>query len=413
MLSELLRATEPVFSIALQHLERSTGNPSADIRLQSEIIGKVHEKAKQLIPNAKTLSAEELYAGLVQKVREHDETLVRAIGGYDAGETKDVQARVLKAIQKLDIDYGCLALKSTSVKQMLKSKPPKQTMKLLGYKSLDSMVKREHLARIYYVMRLVESQPWLKAYYAQYKTLTALDFEPAVIEVVTIDTPKWRDISQKLVLRHLHNVGHINELGAIVVLPMPVERMRGLAITLMPLILHYIAEIRMYSAYFKLHQMKPDFGKVLVQALTHDDLPAATVANHDIHWRILHRYYGTKVSHPAILEPHVQPEDLAWRHAGRVLAHFVPDLLFWHDLDYVGLNASDGPVSFNLMDVAINYTNKLSYDQRVSYHMRDALWNEILMRYVGQDNFKEAVLQQLDNLALSDSLGSGILVGEV
>ena len=48
MLSELLGATEPMFSIALKQLEQSSGNPSVDVRITAEIIGKIQIKTQEL-----------------------------------------------------------------------------------------------------------------------------------------------------------------------------------------------------------------------------------------------------------------------------------------------------------------------------------------------------------------------------
>ncbi len=48
ILSELLGATEPMFSLALKQLEAESGNPSADIRLTAEITGKLRLKTQEL-----------------------------------------------------------------------------------------------------------------------------------------------------------------------------------------------------------------------------------------------------------------------------------------------------------------------------------------------------------------------------
>jgi len=118
-----------------------------------------------------------------------------------------------------------------------------------------------------------------------------------------------------------------------------------------------------------------------------------------VHWRIVHRYYGTAEAfkHPEIFEPHVQPEDLAYRKAEAFLYRLEPALHFWHDTDYVGLPEADGSISFSLTDMAMNLVNGLPYENRASYHMRDALWNEVYSRYIGQQAFEKQVLRQLDD----------------
>ena len=55
------------------------------------------------------------------------------------------------------------------------------------------------------------------------------------------------------------------------------------------------------------------------------------------------------------------------------------------------------PVVLNMYDVAASYVTKASFASRTIYHFRDALWNEIFVRYMGQKNLEQQVLAQLDN----------------
>jgi hypothetical protein len=126
----------------------------------------------------------------------------------------------------------------------------------------------------------------------------------------------------------------------------------------------------------------------------------ARLAGQPIHWRVVHRYYGTQHQdeHPEIFQPHVQPEDMAYRKAEHTLFRLEPALHFWQDTDYVALPQAEGEaVSFNLMDVAVNLVNRLPYEHRVAYHNREAIWNELHSRYLGQRALERHLLQQLDD----------------
>lgn len=48
LISELLGATEPMFSIAVKQLEQVSGKPGVDVRLTAEIIGLVQLKTREL-----------------------------------------------------------------------------------------------------------------------------------------------------------------------------------------------------------------------------------------------------------------------------------------------------------------------------------------------------------------------------
>lgn len=176
-------------------------------------------------------------------------------------------------------------------------------------------------------------------------------------------------------------------------------QLRGITIFALPLLFHYLNEIRLYSAFFKLQQVKPDFGKILVETLIADPPKGAIMAGQDIHWRVIQRYFGKleHEKHPEIFEPHVQPEDLHWRRAEEMLYQLAPELEFWKDLDYVAVMYNKRPLTFNILDVAASYVNKLPYKDRAIYHFRESLWTEIFVRYMGQKTLEEQVLKQLNN----------------
>ena len=74
-----------------------------------------------------------------------------------------------------------------------------------------------------------------------------------------------------------------------------------------------------------------------------------------------------------------------------------PELEFWRDLDYVGIMHGKRPLTLSLLDTAASYVNRLSYADRAIYHFREALWNELFVRYMGEANLANSVLKQLDN----------------
>jgi hypothetical protein len=177
------------------------------------------------------------------------------------------------------------------------------------------------------------------------------------------------------------------------------------------LVLHWMNEIRSHSTYYKFHHMQPNFGKLLSKSLTEQSGDHARLAGQPIHWRVIHRYYGhvNRLQHPEIFMPHIQPEDLAYRKAESMLYRLEPALHFWHDLDYVGLPQADGqPLSFNLLDNAINLLNGLDYEHRVSYHLRDAIWNEVYARYLGQPALERDILKQLDDRFVAPTAAAAV-----
>lgn len=401
ILSDLLAAKEPMFSMSLKNLELASGDPSADVRLTAEIVGSVRLKTVELGLDPNDTTPKELHSALMAKVKEHNHLLVKRIGGNDESTPDELMPLMKRAWEKFDTPKDCWVLKKTVAKEMLKKTPPKAIMKHLGYRSIDSMLKHENLGEIYGALRFAETPDWLNEFNEQYKSLKPSDFVTRQIEIVEMPMDRWGDLAAPFIHKKRHNITHLKELGVILMLPVNREaNLRGIAIFTLPLLFHYLQEIRLYSTFFKLQQVKPNFGKIVVETLVADPSSAAVMAGNKIHWRVIQRYFGKldEKKYPKIFEPHIQPEDLHWRRASELLQELEPQLKFWRDLDYVGVMDRDGrPVVLNMYDVAATYVTKAPYADRTIYHFRDSLWNEIFVRYMGQKNLEEQVLNQLDN----------------
>ncbi|OYW84956.1 Rossman fold protein, TIGR00730 family, partial [Candidatus Saccharibacteria bacterium 32-49-10] len=240
----------------------------------------------------------------------------------------------------------------------------------------------------------------LNEYNELFKTVTPDDYEHRDIRIIQMDHEKYVDLAAHFVQKKLHNVTHTKELGTIVVVPMHARKMRGLALKTLPLLFHYMNEVKLYSTFFKLKSKQPHFGKTVMETLIADPGTGSQMAGKRIHWRVIQRYLGRHKEDSidsVAFEPHVQPEDLHWRRAEDLLFQLDPELEFWKDRDYVALNYDGFPVAFNLFDVSFAYSNKESYTGRYAYHFRESLWNEIFVRYMGFKNLANQVLEQLDN----------------
>lgn len=399
LLSKLLAAEEPLFSLAVKQLEQTAGRPGQDVRLISEIIMKTHQVTRALGLDVQDTTGKELYRALINKMRIHDEHLARHIGGSDAADVSQLLPLLKRTVERVDVPRSAWVLKRSVAKKLLHENPPTKIMKHLGYVSAESMTKRENLAEIYGALRFVETSTWLKRFNKSYKQLTPMDFETRDIETVILDKERWGDLAEEYVRYRRHNITHLKELGVIVVLPLKFDRLPGITVTALSNMLHYMNEIRLYSAFFKLQQVKPGFGKIVAETLNADTHGTAIMSGARVHWRVVQHYYGQDEvdRHPEVFEPHIQPEDLHWRRTEEQLHRIDPELSFWKGLDYVGVMTSDGrAISLNFMDVAMNYTTQADYEHQVGLHLRGSLWNELFMRYMGHHVLEQQVLRQLD-----------------
>ncbi len=398
LLNRLLIAREPLFDLTLKQLEDLTHRPGVDTALMGEVLAKGYQRAAELGLDA-DFNAKELYYSLQNRVKLDDERVAKQIGGADPEDVQEMLPLILKTAEGLKMHRDGWFIKPSVAKRFLRKMPPKQVMKRLGYKRIEEMLARESLYEIYGALRFAEDGKWLNHFLAQYRELTFQDFESRRIRLIKFDTERWGDIAADFIKKKLHNITHLKELGVVMVMPTgSLKRMPGITLKVLPLIIHYLYEIRLYSAYFKLVSVKENFGAIVVDTLIADVPNLAITERNHVHWRVIQRYFGKlHERHPEIFEPHVQPEDLHWRKAEEVLFELDPELRFWKDADYVGLELDEEIVSFNLMDVALSYSNQLRFEDRYLYHMRESLWNEIFMRYLGRDELKEQLLERLDN----------------
>ena len=398
VLSQLLQAKEPLFTMALQRLEHESGNAAVDVRLIADIASSVKIKTIELGLDPNDTTDKELYHALQNLIKLHDSYLSSAIGSKPEDSIETQLLNIKSSIENLPISRNCWTLKKSVAKKFLKTHPPKNIMKKLGYKSIDSMLKRESITEIYCATRLLETLAWHKRLLKSYKKLTPSDFESRDIEIIYLDSKKWGDSANNYIVSRRHNITHLKELGVLMILPIPVKKLRGLTITVMPLALHYVNEIRSYSALFKLHQVSPNFGDIVVATLLDDPKTTAMIADTPLHWRVLQRHYSSvNTQTPTSFEPHIQPEDLYWKKAESIIYKLEPALLFWENLDYVATLHSDTPVPLSLMDNAVSYCNGLEYGEHSTGHFRDSLWNEIYIRYLGEDAIADGVLQQINS----------------
>lgn len=402
ILQELLQAEEPLFSLSVRQLEQASGHNGQDARLIAEIAQKMRASTSALGLDPDDTTGRELYAAQMARLAKDNARVAARIGGSDPDDVNEMVPLMVKAVEALDIPRGCWVLKRAVAKKLLKTMPPKQLMKRLGYRSVDSMLKHENIDEVYTALRFSEGPEWLNAYDELFKTITPSDFESREISIIIMNHDKYADLAEHFVQKKMHNVTHTKEMGTIVVVPMKTDRMKGIVLKTLPLLLHYVNEVRLYSAFFKLKQVQPNFGEVVVNTLVADPGNAAQMAGRYVHWRVIQRYFGRPTiagaeSHPEAFEPHVQPEDLHWRRAEEMLTLIDPEMSFWLEQDYVGKMYDGKPLTFNLMDVSLSYSNGEGYDTSYSYHFRESLWNELFSRYMGVKNLREQVLNQLDN----------------
>lgn len=402
-LSAALGATQPLFGQSIMELERASGRPSEDIRLTSEVQQKVRTKIIALGLDPADTTGPELYGALQARLKDDEARVREALGIADDASATEVLSHVETFLKRQADKSTCLGLKSTAARRLLKKKLPKNAMKQLGYRSFDSMLKHESVAAIYSAAAMYESPSWHRGFRESYAGLQPSDFEQRQMAVLYPKSERWIKAARNFVANAKHNIMSFKELGAVVILPLD-ERVDGLALTTMLLTLHYMNDIRSYSSFAKLQQVKPTFGTIIRQSVTSEPMTSAMLAGQPVPWKVIQRYYGRMNGEysPEVFEPHVQADDLQWHDGEQVLAELEPALAFWQDTQYVCTLHDNQPVSLNILDVALSYCNHLPFTDRIVHFVREHLWHELMSRYLHQENLEAAVHQQLSRELVDD-----------
>jgi len=379
------------------------------------VLNDIYEENKKKIDailkkeGIKDHSARDMYNALIGRVQKDDLALRKILDNPICGTEHGCQIIVDGAFRISRVGQG-LFMKWERAADFLRANPPKNIMAFFGYKTVDELLKKEDIKKVYSALRFAEDKEWLnKTFFKEYDKLTADDFERRYIEAFVMGD-KWVKMAEKFMKKKYHNVSHLKELGVIFVLP---ERLGvyGEVLRLFSLVLHYMHEIEFYSQlfiYYSENEKKDavenkSFDELFISALRGDVLDERLADEKQINWMIVQRYLAKDDEHDwRLFEPHVNPEALHWSRAEENIAHLGEnieglDLSFWRGLDCIGDfyksdTGIDVLVSFNLIDTVMSLVQKKELIKYL-YHHQEALWNKIFMSYVGEEEMRSLIIK--------------------
>jgi hypothetical protein len=395
LLSDLLGAPQPSFAQRIKQLERTSGETGTDIRLSTAIQQRTAAKIRELGLDPRDTSGPELYHALQLRLLADEQRLRDYIGVASDAAPINVLGGVMQFEKKLQVPRNCFALKTSVAKRLLKSVPPKKAMAKLGYRSVDSMIKHEPTANIYAAGLTYEASHWQQAYLQQYDSLHPGDFESREVVFQFPRARRWESIAENFASDYRHTSVVFKELGSIVVLPVQTP-LPALAITSLLTLLDGLNTIRCASTYLKLQQVGANFGAIVRQVNQGEPMTAANLAGQPLPWRVVQYYYHLvhEAYHPALFEPHVQPEDLELVEAEAAIAEAVPALEFWQDTAGLAHVDQGQVVSLNMLDVALGAANGLQFESRIVKNVRQQVWRDVIIHYLRHKGF-DYLLEQL------------------
>lgn len=385
---------------------------------KKNVIDKIIEENEALIKKRLQLKdfsglyAEDIYHALVEKIKEDDLQLFKALGKPSFGLQEDVETVLSKVKEILASEFGDkpkgFFIKRDKAIEFLKKEPPGKVINYLRYHSVEELVSQEDVYEIYAAIRLFEDRDWMnQVFLKQYVSLTPEDFEEREIVFKTLNQ-KWVGIAQTFLAKKYQNISHLKELGVIFVVPTELGR-PGETTRMFSLALHYFNEVKFYSDLFReFARESGTFAEKIanvVRVIAFDEkLPKTDKLRFLVHPRYLARYDENDWR---LFEPHVSPEVLFWIRAeeamqvlNKVFKDVHVDFSFWQNLDFVGdyfktAIGIDVLVSFNFVDTMMAFLVKERELTKYLYHHQEAMWNKIFREYFGVEKMETLMKENL------------------
>lgn len=378
---------------AISDLEKANGHRSEDIRLSSDLMRGLRVKMEELGLDPSDTTAKELYYSLFEKLKSDDEQLlktIRTLAAKRVNAAADPSDGLKLLLEDLELPSQCFVLKHSSLKRIFKSKPPKQVMRALDYRSVDSLLKKEPLAMLILAVNIFESHRYAEDFYRHYKQLSTSDFESKPLTILIPKSPKWRKALSSLSNESRHQIVSCYELGTLIIMPIGDKIEPGQMTATVVQTLSEINKILSASTYLKMLQVRPDFNQKLYEVATHGPVLNASILGKSIPWHVIQGMLPDSTD-----LPYMSKSDFILSKLIDKLCDKYEFLKFWKSTDYLGLVSGDDTVSLNILDVAVNLYSKLKFEERTVNNFRNNLWQELIKKYVSPQLAAETIASEV------------------
>lgn len=376
LISDILNAREPAFTIELRRLEKLAGHPKIDVRLISELVSKWQELASEFGLDGQDTTARELYFAMRKKVLEENDRLAQKLDVKESDSPEIVIKKCAAHVESLVRSRPVWGIKSNVIKAQLKSNQPKKLLKTLGLRSVDSAIKREPIAQLVVFAEMVESKAWRDTFISQAAKLKNSDFDKKQLEISVVDKKRADKMRASG-----HELGHLvyrhNETSGVIIVP-PSERFSGDVLFFVDTLLRESNEIRRWSSFVKYISVSNDFGKRL-SLLRAYGLDATAGQHFSFGWSPVHQLLHDRAvrNEEPLFEPHLDHDDV------ELPSH---DLGPVWQYKFLLKNENGVIVSCNISDVILNAANNAPFEDASAVHGQRELFNELFARYLSVES---------------------------
>lgn len=391
VIADILDADTLAFNQLVEKWEQRTGRRGHDLSLYSDMRSRAIRAIKELGLDPADTIGRELYYAIQERAKQDNRWLAERIGVSKSDNPEKALKKIIKWVVSQAEPTSVWACKPSLMKTFIKKQPPKTVMKSLGLRSIDSMLKRNNAAEIVTLASGLETPEWNSRFRQQYKKCRPVDFAERPLEWIVLSSERVEKIKARgYPVNRLTSPNY--ELGTLMIIPPPYRFPLDVLAAVVS-IAEAIYDIRKHAALYRTLSVRKDFGAQL-EAIASLGITKATLAMSEIGWNSLHRHLvGNDLVVAKIEQPHLGKEDLLAESSVRFLVKQDPRFNYWKDLEYALFTHSDlYPVSLNIVDVVMNASNRLPYNQGSLSYARMRLWEELWARYLSSDQVIEDVI---------------------
>jgi hypothetical protein len=392
ILDEVLSVKKHGFREFINRIEKICLNPSIDIRLSYEINIRTKQKIKQLGLDISDTTTEELFHALKGRLISDDVVLRKVLNIENASPLQTVESIAKKASDLSVTDYS-LSLSMVGVKRVLKAVPPRKTLKILKYRSLDSVLKRKDARLLYALAAQLEDESWHTQVQAKIKRLPAKDISWNKLEVIVLPTLWFEKCRDKLAEKGIHLVSP--EVGIVMLLPVSSMKKPGMVTLALGFVLHALQQISISSTPYRRSGFMQGYNSALPEIVIGQVPQLTSLHGIEPTWRIVHELLANGYLDEHLPDMELQINELTWQTAEHKISNLTNNFEFWSDTQYLALKGDKAVVSLNLLDVAASVIKNSEYGFHTNTHLENSLWNELCIRYLRQNVFAKSLVKQL------------------
>ncbi len=372
-LNQALLQNTPFFSQNLKKLNLLHNNQAIDIIFTNQINQKINQKIKLLNFNIDDITPNEIYFGLLEKLKNDENKFIKQNSGNSLSENlTNYLNQLLKDTESV------MTIKTSLIKQQIITLKPLKTKRFLGYRSYQSMIKREPLVEILLSVKYRETKNFINRFNNSINNLNITYY---------VKTKLKFQISQQILKQFPNNqLLYSFETGQIVLINYSEDNLKQPG-QLSQIIYHFNELVNNWMRLDYLLEnfsFRPDFSS----------LYSSLKSNLSINLEISNPNWFKKTNKfDYFLNQEINNRKFNFLLGDVLKINFGLNFQFWNDSNYLIAVLNNQLVSFNLADLSSDLLEGRDYINRSLYYGVNILKKKLFFSYFNPNEVNDYYLQ--------------------